>query len=303
MNSGFGKLVILVVVIIGFITYVGRNFLPQSESLPPEEIKVTKDMSVEDWISIGETILFSKGQCMVCHPYETEQGMRAPAINTIGADLTKRAADENLGMSGEEFIIQSLIAPKAYKAEGYAPIMPPSQKLLNNGELLALTAYLQSKGAEITVNWDRTMPFIEKYAGAEPAPKEDVKLTATSPEELIALGKTLFDDKGGCIECHTDPKDPDMEFPSLPELYASVEKNAKENSMDSISFLFQSMVNPEAYVAEGQDAIMAAAQDELSPDEIIAVAAYIQSRAGAVTISIENSKTILEKELATAGGL
>lgn len=299
MKSGFGKLVFFVIGLCVFYTYVGLYFLPQSQSLPPKVIEIKEGIAQDELIKIGEDILFGKGQCMVCHPNKPEAGMRAPAIATIGRDVDKRI--KSMDISNEDYMFQALVDTKAYVPEGYAPIMPPSQKLLNEAEIIAVTAFLQSRGSEVTVSYPESVKTLQQHLGTKAVPVKAVKLDrGTSVEELIKLGKDLYDDKGGCIECHPEKPDPDIEFPILTALMSEVEKHAGEKGKDIEMFLFESLVNPAAYVAEGMDDIMSAAQDSLSEDEIIAVAVYIQSKGGKVTVSLD-SLPKLSKELEKAG--
>jgi mono/diheme cytochrome c family protein len=304
MKSGFGKLVLLIIGLSTLFTYIGVYFLPQSRSLPPQVIEIKEGISQEELLEIGEEILFGKGQCMVCHPYKPEAGMRSPAIAAIGGAIAERT--KSMDISDEEFIFQALVDTKAYIPEGYAPIMPPSQKLLNEGELIAVAAFLQSKGAEVTISYPDSVPILRKYLGV-PAQKAEVVASADikegiSQEELVRLGKDLFYDKGGCIECHPEKPDPDIEFPILPDLVSSVEKHAEKNGKEAVAFLFESLVNPDAYVAEGMDAVMPASQDSLSESEMIAVGAFIQSQRGHITLKYPDSLSLLKKELEKAGG-
>jgi mono/diheme cytochrome c family protein len=302
MKGGFGKLVVLIIGLSIFYTYVGLYFLPQSRSLPPKVIEIKEGITKDELLKIGEEILYGKGQCMVCHPNKPEPGMRSPAISGIGGVILERV--KNMEISQEEYIFQSLVDTKAYIPEGYAPIMPPSQKLLTEGELIAISALLQSKGSDVTISYPESVPTLRKYLGSE----EEKPVLASveikkgiSLEELLKIGKDLFDDKGGCIECHPAEPDPDIEFPILTALIGGVEEHAKEKGKDVEAFLFESLVNPPAYIAEGMDDVMPATQDSLSNEEMIAVSAYIQSIGGKVTVNLDSLPT-LTKELEKAGG-
>jgi mono/diheme cytochrome c family protein len=303
MKSGFSKLVFLIIGLSIFYTYVGIYFLPQSESLPPKVIEIKEGIELDELLKIGEEILFGKGQCMVCHPNTPEAGMRSPAIAGIGGVIAERV--KGMDVSEEDYIFQSLVDTKAYVPEGYSPIMPPSQKLLTEGELIAIAAYLQSKGSDVTISYPESLPALRKNLGAtekEVVASVEIK-DGISREELISIGKGLYDDQGGCIECHPAEPDPDVEFPILTALMGGVEKNAKAQGKDVESFLFESLVNPGAYVAEGMDDVMPATQDSLTDREMIAVSAYIQSKSesGKVTVSLD-SLPKLKKELEKAGG-
>jgi mono/diheme cytochrome c family protein len=303
MKSGFSKLVLLIIGLSVFYTYIGLYFLPQSQSLPPKVIEIKEGIDQDELLKIGEDILFGKGQCMVCHPNKPEPGMRSPAIAGIGGVMLERV--QTMDINEEEYIFQALVDTKAYVPEGFAPIMPPSQKLLTEGELIAVAAFLQSKGSDVTISYPESVPALRKYLGATQkkavVASVDIKKDI-SQEELLKIGKEMFDDKGGCIECHPSEPDPDIEFPILTALMGGVEAHAKEKGRDLESFLFEALVNPGAYVAEGMDDIMPATQDELSNEEMIAVSAYIQSKGGKkVTVGLD-SLSKLTKELEKAGG-
>ncbi len=162
MKAGVLKLLFVVLAINLFFAYIGVYFLPQSESRPPKEIKLQKGISRDELITLGEKIIFGKGQCMVCHPMKPETGMRAPAIATIGAQIQKEAREN--GISAEEYLFIALIAPSRYVAKGFDDIMPPVHKpptSLNEGELIAVAAYLQSRGGKVTVSYPGSVKLLE----------------------------------------------------------------------------------------------------------------------------------------------
>ncbi len=168
MRSGVIKLLLAVVGFNLFFTYIGVYFLPQSESRPPKEIKIQKGITQDELITIGEEIVFGKGQCMVCHPMKEETGMRAPAISTIGRTMKEEA--EKRGVPYEEYVFDALVAPSKYVAKGYDDIMPPVHKpptALNEGELIAVAAYLQSRGGTVTVKYPDSLQLLKKLISKE----------------------------------------------------------------------------------------------------------------------------------------
>lgn len=161
--SGVVRLVLVVLAINGFFTYIGLFLLPQAESHPPKEVKIEEGISVEELIEIGKSIVFGKGQCMVCHPVKEETGMRAPAISTIGA-LMEREAKER-GITVEEHIFEALVAPGNYVSKGFANIMPPVHKPpigLSKEEIVAVAAYLQSNGSRVTISFPESLKVLEE---------------------------------------------------------------------------------------------------------------------------------------------
>ncbi len=162
MRSGAIKLGIVVLAINLFFAYIGLYFLPQSESHPPKELKIQDGVTTEELLQIGEQILFGKGQCMVCHPMKAEPGMRAPAIDTIGKHMEEEAKERN--MKPEDYAFEALVNPGAYVEKGFDNIMPPVHKppiSLTEGELIALTAFLQSKGGRVTVSYPVSLQVLK----------------------------------------------------------------------------------------------------------------------------------------------
>ncbi len=168
MKSGVLKLILVVIGLNLFFTYIGLDFLPQSESHPPREIKIQEGISQDDLIVIGEKIVFGKGQCMVCHPMNAETGMRAPAIATIGRDTKEHAKKE--GISHEEYLFDALVNPSKHIAEGFDDIMSPAHKpptSLSEGELIAVAAYLQSRGERVTISYPESLSILKEVMKKE----------------------------------------------------------------------------------------------------------------------------------------
>lgn len=170
MKGGILKLIIVVVGLNIFFAYVGLYFLPQSESHPPKVIRIEAGISQEELISLGEAIVFGKGQCMVCHSMKVETGMRAPAISTIGAQIEKDAKER--GIAPEEHVFEALVNPANFVVKGFPPIMPPVHKppmSLTEGELIAVASFLQSNGGKVGVSYPESLPLlkaqIEKAGG------------------------------------------------------------------------------------------------------------------------------------------
>ncbi len=163
MKAGFLKLAVFVLALNLFFLYIGLYFLPQSESRPPKATKIEGTISPEQLIQTGEKIVFGKGECMVCHPMNPEAGMRAPAIASIGMELEKEAKQE--GITSQERVFEALVNPTKLVLKGFEPIMspvnePPSS--LNESEIIAVAAYLQSKGGKVTVSLVDSLPVVRK---------------------------------------------------------------------------------------------------------------------------------------------
>ncbi len=163
MKTSFLKLAVLVVALNLFFVYIGLYFLPQSESRPPAATKIEETISLEQLVQTGEKIVFGKGECMVCHPMNPETGMRAPAIAGIGKEMEKEAAQEKI--TPPERVFQALVDPSKLVPKGFEPIMPPANDppaSLTDAELVAVAAYLQSKGGKVTVSYPGSVPLLKK---------------------------------------------------------------------------------------------------------------------------------------------
>ncbi len=163
MKAGLLKLAIIVIGLNLFFVYIGLYFLPQSESRPRKVTKIEGGISQEELIQAGEKIVFGKGECMVCHPMQAETGMRAPAMANMGKEMEMEAKER--GVTPEEHIFEALVNPSKYIVKGFEDIMPPSNKSptsLTDGELIAVAAYLQSKGGKVTVSYPGSLPIVKK---------------------------------------------------------------------------------------------------------------------------------------------
>ncbi len=165
MKRGVVKLAIIVIGLNLVFVYIGNYFLPQSESRPPKVIRIEAGISQEDLVSVGESIVFGKGQCMVCHVAKPESGMRAPAMSTIGAEMEKEARGR--GMSVEQHVFEALVNPSKYIVKGFEDIMSPVNKpptSLTDGEVIAVAAYLQSQGGKLTISYPASLTVLQAEA-------------------------------------------------------------------------------------------------------------------------------------------
>ncbi|MDA8171118.1 MAG: hypothetical protein M0Z48_04730 [Nitrospiraceae bacterium] len=117
MKTGVLKLALIVIVLNLAFLYIGIEYLPQSESRPPKTIVLKPGISQADLVSIGEKIVFDKGQCMVCHSETPSTTERAPAMATIGAEIAREAKER--GITPEQHLFESLVSPVAYIVKGF----------------------------------------------------------------------------------------------------------------------------------------------------------------------------------------
>ena len=196
----FLKVLVFNLTVIGFFLYVAYS-IPQQRKNPPQELDLSADMAVADFVKAGQEIFYGKGTCALCHTIG-EKGERCPNLEGIGDLAAKRIQEANYkgsASNGPEYLVESLYNPVVYVVEGYQPSMPSSLgRQLNDLEMVAMVSFLQSLGGEVTVDGQTRFP---KYRGegaaiaAAAAPAAPaVAVAGKSGPELVK--------QWGCISCH-----------------------------------------------------------------------------------------------------
>lgn len=181
----FGKVFLFVLSFLLIFAYIG-NLIPQQASLPPVEFKFdpSEIKTKDDLAEIGLKIFYGDGKCALCHSIGHSSTARCPNLEGIGGKLTR------------EFIYESLTQPQAYTFMDYTysppkffpakmPVITKPPIGLNDNQMLAIQAFLQSQGGEITVD-----PSEIVVAGSGLGSAGDVD-----------SGKSVFG-KMGCSDCH-----------------------------------------------------------------------------------------------------
>lgn len=207
------QLVLLTVAMTAFYTMVGQS-VPQKEVHPPEIIEIAEDISTEEMVEIGKEIFEGKGICVTCHTIGKSGALRFPDLEGIAT----RSASRRPGMSAVDYLAESLYEPNIFIVDGYSPGMPAINKPpigLTDQEILAVIAYLETLGGEVTV--DMTTKFVYTGGslggeGAAPAATDDVALASADIADSF-LGESVID-LYGCTACH-DAENPPTPSPSL----------------------------------------------------------------------------------------
>jgi hypothetical protein len=126
-----------------------------------------------------------------------------------------------------------------------------------------------------------------------------------SQEDLISTGEKIVFGKGQCMVCHPAKPESGMRAPAMSTIGADMEREAKQRGMAPEAHVFEALVNPSKYVVKGYEDIMSPVHTpptSLTEGEIIAVAAYLQSQGGKVTMSYPGSLPTLRDQIKKAGG-
>ena len=237
----------------GYTTYGLPLIVPEA---PPVEEKLGGDITMDQYIAVGEKIYNGKGTCTLCH---NPVGGRAPLLEPVASVALDRIKDPSYkgkAKTVEEYIHESMVDTSAYVVAGFgkkgsndtvSPMPDVSKGAigLSGVEINAVIAYLQNvAGVEVTVPLPTGDEGAAPAEGAEAAP---VKLAENAAE---AFGK--FD----CVSCHMVPgvEEGGDIGPDLKLLAA--EGGKRKKGMSAEQYIVESIVNPNAFVGEGFDADM-----------------------------------------------
>lgn len=173
---------------LGWTLVSHSGFVPQLVGRPPALVESGRILSQDDLLDAGAAIY--EAECTQCHLL----GMAGRGPDLAGIGL--RAADRTreLGLDGGEgsYLLGSLCRPADWLVPGFAAIMPPAQNRLEGGQILALAAFLQSLGAEPTIDGSES-ELLERHCSATAAGSAPAG-SPGSPEQVIVAF--------GCLACH-----------------------------------------------------------------------------------------------------
>lgn len=104
-----------------------------------------------------------------------------------------------------------------------------------------------------------------------------------TPEELAAIGEEIYAGIGGCTACHgLGTRAPDV----LGVAGSNCETRKPELACKA--YLYESLVDPNAYVVEGFEPIMLDQSRTLSDPQLWALVAFLESQGGTVTVTTDD---------------
>ncbi len=107
-----------------------------------------------------------------------------------------------------------------------------------------------------------------------------------TPEILVPAGEALFIGAGGCTACHgLGSRAPNLRTDHAGEGTIGQRCGNRKPGVDCKTYLYESMVQPDAYLVDGFTGIMTDASRQLSDDQIWAIVAYLQDQGGEVTVT------------------
>lgn len=120
-------------------------------------------------------------------------------------------------------------------------------------------------------------------------PEEVTFSEEVSAEELVSAGEDLFAGAGGCTACHgLGERAPELREDYEGEGLIGARCGERVDGVSCKAYLYESMIEPGAYLVEGFPPIMPPAGRILSNNQIWALIAYLQSLGGEVTVTAED---------------
>jgi mono/diheme cytochrome c family protein len=187
------RVLVVAIIVIGFYTIVAHA-VPQLESDVPETLTLGATATPEALVAAGERIFTGAGGCTACHGL----GTRAPNLVTDFAGqgpIGARCGSRRPGMDCKAYLYQSLTEPGAFVVPGFQNIMQDMRRTLDEGQIWATVAFLQSQGGEVTVTGaDLPAGAATPAAGEAPKPAGPAVTATIDPMALLK--------EKGCVGCH-----------------------------------------------------------------------------------------------------
>jgi mono/diheme cytochrome c family protein len=136
-----------------------------------------------------------------------------------------------------------------------------------------------------------TLALYTLIANEIPQVQSEVPQTLTlgsnvTPEQLVAAGEKVFNGIGGCTTCHgLGTRAPNLLTDEKGTGPIGVRCAKREPGKSCKDYLFESLDKPTAYVVAGYQPIMPVMTKQLSPEQVWAVIAFLESQGGTVDVT------------------
>ena len=106
-----------------------------------------------------------------------------------------------------------------------------------------------------------------------------------TPEQLVSAGDQLYHGAGGCTACHgLGTRAPNLLTDEKGAGQIGARCGKREAGKDCKAYLYESLTNPRAYVVTGYEPIMPDLSRTLSPQQLWALVAFLESQGGTVDV-------------------
>ncbi len=235
-----GKLILFILAISAAFVYI-CNVIPQIKSEPVVEEQII-GASPEELVAAGKRIFESdRAQCLTCHSLGEDPKARCPNQEGLG----DRASNQIPGMSGAEYLVESVYNPNAFIVSGYPKNqMQPVNKppiALSHDEILAIIAYLNTLGGTTDMNFVERITQVQEpwRQGLLKAEEGEDKFRPPVFKGDVEAGDENF--QGICVKCHRVGTEGRDIGPELSKIGAS----------QSGEYILESILDPNAVIVRG----------------------------------------------------
>ncbi len=136
-----------------------------------------------------------------------------------------------------------------------------------------------------------TLALYTLIANKIPQVQSDVPRALTlganvTPEQLVSAGDQLYHGAGGCTACHgLGTRAPNLLTDEKGQGPIGARCGKREAGKDCKAYLHESLTNPRAYVVTGYEPIMPEMGRILSPQQLWALVAFLESNGGTVDVT------------------
>ena len=107
-----------------------------------------------------------------------------------------------------------------------------------------------------------------------------------TPEQLVIAGDELYHGAGGCTACHgLGTRAPNLLTDEKGQGPVGARCGKRESGKDCKAYLYESLTSPRAFVVSGYEPIMPEMGRILSPQQIWALVAFLESNGGTVDVT------------------
>jgi mono/diheme cytochrome c family protein len=107
-----------------------------------------------------------------------------------------------------------------------------------------------------------------------------------TPEQLVAAGEKVFNGIGGCPTCHgLGTRAPNLLTDEKGQGAIGARCGKRESGKSCKQYLYESLDQPGAYVVAGYQPIMPVMTKQLSPEQVWAVIAFLESQGGTIDVT------------------
>jgi mono/diheme cytochrome c family protein len=106
-----------------------------------------------------------------------------------------------------------------------------------------------------------------------------------TPEQLVSAGDQLYHGAGGCTACHgLGTRAPNLLTDEKGQGPIGARCGKREAGKDCKAYIYESLTSPKAYVVQGYEPIMPEMGRILSPQQLWALVAFLESNGGTVDV-------------------